>query len=168
MSTPLTLTGIAVSGAVLYANLRPWWKAGKDPKGLIPFGQGFGLGAVATICTGGILGWLAGCAAQGANRAGEKGVRGATGTTDTGALAHGSLGHLTPEGATVVTIATAAVVLAWRAAGKLDRRRIVGGAFCGATLCVTAGMASLLGWLPGAINETGAILRSAIEGAGIL
>lgn len=168
MSTPLTLTGLAVSGAVLYANLRPWWTGGRDPKKLIPFGQGFGLGAVATICTGGILGWLAGCAAQGANRAGEKGVQGATGTADAGALARGSLGHLTPEGGAVVFLITIGVVLAWRAAGKGDRRRIGGGGFCGATLCVTAGMASLLDWLPATVNQAGAVLRSAVEGAGIL
>ncbi|MFD3917332.1 hypothetical protein ACFWR1_38260, partial [Streptomyces sp. NPDC058603] len=85
-----------------------------------------------------------------------------------GALARGDLGQLTPEGAVIVFLMTVGVVLAWKAAGKQDKKRMVGGGFCGATLCVTAGVASLLNWLPGSLNTAGEQLRAAVEGAGIL
>lgn len=167
-SASLTLTGLAISLAILYANLRPWWTGSREAKQLVPFGSGFGLGALSTVCAGGLLGWLSGCARHGANSAGDKGVRGVTGSSGSGALTRGDLGQLTPEGACVVFLLTVAVFLAWKAAGKKDKKRIVGGGFCGATLCVTAGVAGALEWLPDAVNQAGTALRSAVEGAGIL
>lgn len=164
----LTLTGLAISLAVLYGNLRPWWKGGHDLKSLVPFGSGFALGAVGTICTGGILGWLAGCSAGVANRVGETGTSAVTGSAPAGALTKGSLGALTAEGALIVFLMTVGVVLAWKAAGKNEKKRMVGGAFCGFTLCITAGVASLLNWLPGLINGGGAQLRAIVESAGVL
>lgn len=165
--TQLTLGGLAIALAVLYANLRPWWKGGRDPKQLAPFGSGFALGALATICAGGLLGWLAGCSAGVTNTVGDKAVPGTTGTTS-GALTKGSLGQLTAEGGVVVFLLAVGVVLAWKAAGKLDKRRIAGGMICGTTLCLTAGVAGLLAWLPQVINGAGAAGRAAIEGAGLL
>lgn len=169
MTSPgLTLAGLALSLAVLWANLRPWWKSTRDPKLLIPFGSGFGIGALGTVCGGGILGWLAGCSTKLANSGGDKAVRGTTGTASSGAITHGDLGQLTPEGAVIVFLLTVGLVLAWKASGKLDKRRMAGGAFCGSTLCLTAGVAGALAWLPDGVNQLGGVLRGAVEGAGIL
>ncbi|MEU5608436.1 hypothetical protein AB0H03_06710 [Streptomyces sparsogenes] len=163
----LTFAGAAISLAVLYLNLRPWWKGGRNPKDLLPFGGAALLGALSTVCTGGLLGWLAGCSAQGANTAGEKAVPGTTGTQGA-ALARGTLDQLTPEGGVVVFLLTIAVGAMWKAAGKQDRRRMAGGAFCGATLCLTAGVAGALSGLPDAANNLGAGLKAALEGQGVL
>lgn len=165
--TQLTIGGLAIALAVLWANLRPWWKGGRAPKDLIPFGSGFGLGALSTICAGGLLGWLAGCSAGVTNTLGEKAVPGATGTQSS-ALSKGSLGNLTPEGGAVVFLLTIALVIAWKAAGKLDKRRMFGGLVCGSTLCLTVGVAGLLAWLPQTINAIGQYGRTAIEGGGLL
>lgn len=168
MNAGLTFSGLALSLAILYANFRPWWKGARDPKLLIPFGSGFGLGALGTVCGGGLLGWLAGCSSKLANSGGDKAVRGTTGTASSGAITHGDLGELTPEGAVVVFLLAVGVVLAWRASGKLDKRRMAGGAFCGSTLCLTAGVAGALAWLPDGVNQLGGVLRGAVEGAGLL
>lgn len=166
-TSQLTLSGAAISLAVLYLNLRPWWKGGRNPKDLVPFGVSFLLGALSTVCVGGLLGWLAGCSATGANTVGEKTVPGATGTQDA-ALARGSLGQLTTEGGVVVALLTVAVGAMWKAAGEKDRRRMAGGAWCGATLCLTAGVAGALSGLPDAANHLGEGLRAALEGQGVL
>lgn len=166
-ATGLTLGGLVIALVILIANLRPWWKGGRDPKQLVPFSYGLALGSVSTICMGGLLGWLAGCTAGVGNRVGDKGVGMVTGSRGSSTLARGDLGHLTPEGAIVVVLLTAIVFLAWRSAGKQDKKRIFGGAYCGATLCLTAGVAGLLAFLPDAINMIGAQGRAAIEG-GIL
>lgn len=166
-TTQLTLAGAAISLAVLYLNLRPWWKGGRDPKQLLPFGGMFLLGSVSTMCTGGVLGWLAGCSATGVNKIGDKAVPATTGTRS-GALAHGSLGALDENGAVVVFLATVVAAAAWKAAGKLDKRRMFGGAVCGSTLTLTAGVAGALVWLPGMVNSMGLSLRTALEGAGVL
>lgn len=163
----LTLAGAAISIGVLFLNLRPWWTGGRNPKDLLPFGSAFVLGALATVCAGGLLGWLAGCSAVGANTAGNKAVPGATGTSDV-ALARGSLGALTQEGGVIVFLLALAVAAAWKVAGKKDKRRMAGGGFCGMTLCLTAGIAGTLDWLPGVANSLGTGLRSALEGGGLL
>ncbi|MFD5027017.1 hypothetical protein [Streptomyces sp. NPDC058373] len=168
MTTGITLAGLALSLAIFWANFRPWWKGSREVKQLLPFGQGFLLGAVSTVCAGGILGWLAGCAATAANQGGDKATVGLTGSNSTAPLARGTLGDLTPEGAILVVLLTVGVILAWKAAGKAEKKRLAGGAFVGATLCLTAGVASLLSWLPAALNDGGGYLRAAIEGAGIL
>ncbi|MEU9498227.1 hypothetical protein [Streptomyces sp. NPDC048196] len=167
-ATSLSLGGLALSLVVAYANLWPWWKAGHDPKKIIPFAQGFSLGAISTICAGGVLGWLAGCSAGAGNTGGGKVLGGITGASGGGTLARGDLGHLTPEGGVVVLLMTVGVVMAWRSAGKADKKRTAGGAFVGSTLTLTAGVASLLGFLPEAINAIGEQGRAVIESAGIL
>lgn len=163
-TTQMTLAGVAISLAILLLNLRGWWKSGRQLKDLWPFTQTFMLGALATICAGGILGWLAGCTAQGVNTAGDKVVPGTTGTNG-GAIAYGSLGNLTQEGGAVVFVLTVLVVAAWKAAGKTEQRRMAGGAICGSTLCLTAGIAGWMDWLPDVINAFGTWGRGAIEGA---
>ncbi|MBP8532374.1 hypothetical protein [Streptomyces sp. MK37H] len=166
-SNRLSLAGAAISLAVLYFNLRPWWRGGRNLKDLVPFAQSALLGAFSTICAGGLLGWLAGCSVQSANTAGYKAIPGTTGTQDTG-LSRGTFDRLTPEGGVVVFLLTMVVAAAWKAAGKQNRRRMAGGAFVGATLCMTAGVAGMLGGLPSAANHLGDGLKAALEGQGVL
>lgn len=166
--TGLTLVGLALSLAVLVANLYPWWTGSRDAKQLEPFGTGFLLGTLSTMCAGGLLGLLAGCAPRAANEAGGRAVAATTGATGSSPIARSTLGTLTPEGAVVVCLITVLVVLAWKKAGKKDKKRIAGGALCGVTLCTTAGIASALSWLPGLVNGAGTQLRAAFEGAGVL
>lgn len=164
-ATTLSIGGLGIALAILIANLRPWWKSKKrDPKDLIPFGSGFAVGALATICGGGILGWLAGCAAGAANTAGRRAVPGATGTPD-GSIAHASLGQLTPGGGLVVFLMTVGLVLAWKSTEKKEKKRMAGGVFCGTTLCLTAGIAGLLTWLPMVVNTSGDWLLGLVGGA---
>lgn len=56
-ATGLSLAGVAAALAIMWANFRPWWKGGRDPKALLPYGAGWLLGALATVCAGGALGW---------------------------------------------------------------------------------------------------------------
>lgn len=168
MTTADTITYgcLALSLLVIYANLRKWWGGGRKAKDLGPFGGGFLFGAIATVCAGGLLGWLAGCSAGAGNTVGDKAVPGATGTNAGGVLAHGGLGRLTPEGGLIVFIATGALIFAWKSASPEVKKRMSGGLFCGATLCLTAGVASLMNWLPQVVNQAGAGIVAIVE-AGI-
>ncbi|MEU4348290.1 hypothetical protein [Streptomyces sp. NPDC023838] len=163
----LSLAGLAITLGVLYANIRPWWKGSRDPKQLAPFGLGALLGAMSTMCAGGLLGWLSGCAPRVANSTGDKAVSVTTGSASSAPLPRGSLGALSPDGAVIVFLATVVVVLAWRAAGKADKKRILGGAWCGACLCITAGVASLLNSLPSLVNQAGAQLHALVAGGAL-
>jgi hypothetical protein len=164
----LTLAGIALVAVVLWANLRPWWKGDRDPAKLKSFGTGSLLGALSTMCGGGLLGYLAGCAAGAANTTGAKAVAGTTGQQAGTRVTTGDLGNLTSEGAVIVFLITCGTIFAFRAAGKDERKRMVGGVFCGVCLCLTAGVANALNWLPGLINGAGAQLAAAVQGAGLL
>ncbi|MFE4716839.1 hypothetical protein ACFRLW_10360 [Streptomyces sp. NPDC056728] len=166
--TGLTFAGVAIVLVVLWANLRPWWKGDRNPAKLKSFGNGALLGALSTMCAGGMLGWLAGCSATVANTGGGKGVQAATGKASEAAITHGDLGQLTPEGAVIVFLITCGTIFAFRSAGKDERKRMVGGVFCGVCLCLTAGVASALDWLPDLINQAGTVLRTSVEGAGLL
>lgn len=165
----LTLAGLALTAVILWANLRPWWTGSRDPKMLAAFGKGAALGVLGAMCTGGLLGLLAGCAPSVGNQAGSKAVGAVTGTQGGSALARGSLsGSLTEEGAVVVFLIAVGVVFAWRKAGKDDKKRMAGGVYCGASLCATAGVAGALGFLPGLVNGAGEQVRAAIDSAGVL
>jgi hypothetical protein len=170
MNSPaLSLAGLAITVAILWANLRPWWTGGRDLKMLAAFGKGAGFGVLGALCAGGLLGWLAGCAPGVGNTAGSKAVGAVTGTATSSSLARGSLsGSLTEEGAVVVALAAFGIFLAWRKASKDDKKRMLGGAYCGASLCVTAGVAGVLSFVPDLINGAGAQVRAAIDGAGAL
>lgn len=163
-ATTLSIGGLGLALAILIANLRPWWKGSRDPKQLLPFGHGFAVGALATICSGGLLGLLASCSAGAANTAGRRAVPGTTGTSD-GSIAHASLGQLTPGGGLMVFLLAVGLVLAWKSTEKKEKKRMAGGAFCGTTLCLTAGVAGLLGWLPTTVNTSGDWLLGVIGGA---
>lgn len=164
----LTLAGSALVLAVAYINLRTWWRGKRDAKELMPFGQGVTLGALGTMCSGGILGFLSGCSPTIANKAGEQAVDVVTGASPATPVPASSLGQLTPGGAVVVFLVFVGVVLAWKAAPKTDKKRMVGGAFVGSSLCVTAGAATLLDWMPRLVNDAGTELQSFVSGAGIL
>lgn len=144
-----TTGAIGLDAVVLYANLRPWVKSNdRDPRILAPFGSGLALGALSTLCAGGVLGVLARWLSGAQNTAGSHLVPGSTGQPAS-ELAHGDMGHLSPGGGLVVFVLAAAVALAWRSTGKGDagkalRRRMAGGVLCGVSLGVTVAVASIL------------------------
>ncbi|MFG2679201.1 hypothetical protein [Streptomyces sp. NPDC048392] len=167
-TTTASLGGLLAALLILYANLRPWWTGGREMKQLASFGKGLAAAAAAAACPGGILGWARQRTGAVANSAGESVGRSATGTTQTETISSGQMAGLIGVGALVAALVVFAVGLAWKAAGKKDRRRIVGGAFVGTVVCLTAGGAGALDWLPGALNGVGDGIVALAEGANIL
>ncbi|MEV7154890.1 hypothetical protein AB0N77_09725 [Streptomyces misionensis] len=167
-TTTLTLGGLLAALLVLVANLHPWYRGGREMRQLAAFGKGFTGAACAAACPGGILGWAHSHAGGIANGAGQQAGSAATGTTAASSLTRGQLTGLSATGAVVVVVAVVLVVLAYKAAGKADKRRIVGGFFVGSVLLLTAGVAGALSWLPGALNGAGDGVVSAVQGAGLL
>ncbi|WP_330236138.1 hypothetical protein [Streptomyces sp. NBC_00566] len=167
-TTTLTLGGLLLALIILYANLRPWWTGGREIKKLAAFLKGFGVAACAAACPGGILGWAHAHTGSLANGAGEQVGEGATGATHAASLTSGQLAGLGATGAFIVALAVFAVALTWKEAPKADKRRITGGAFVGSVLCLTAGVAGLLSWLPGTLNAAGDGIVAAFQGAGVL
>lgn len=154
MSSPgLTAGALAVGLGITGANLWYWYKKGKDPKKLVHFGGGFVLGGLGTIC-GGLLGVLAGWSVAVGNTAGRSAVSSTTGA-GTAVMNHGHAGALHPGGAIVTFLLLFAFVVAWRAAPKDIRWRLVGGFFCGSTLVVTVGVAGLFVHVVGLVNGVG-------------
>ncbi|MFI7278602.1 hypothetical protein [Streptomyces sp. NPDC049879] len=139
----LSIGGLAVALTILTLTGRSWWRAGKKPMDLVPFTAAASVGALWTACVGGLLGAAGGWIAGGVNVAGGEAITRGTGTAD-GTVATGALAALTPGGAVVVLIATAAGAVAIRAAAKTGKRRIAGGLIVGASLALTAGVASLV------------------------
>ncbi|WP_367572793.1 hypothetical protein [Streptomyces globisporus] len=154
-ATGLSLAGVAIALLIVWANFRPWWKGTRDPKALIPYGSGWLLGALATVCAGGALGWGAAGITGLLSKGGNTAVSSLVGTGPA-ALASTRMGSLTPAGGIVVCIVLAGVILLHRASGKLDRRRIVGGIVTGAVLGFLPGVAAQLTFLPDAANYVGA------------
>lgn len=167
-TSTITLGGLLAALIILIANLYPWWTGSREPKQLAPFGKGFGAAACAAACPGGILGWAHHHTGTIANGAGERTGTAATGTTSGTGLTTGQLTGLGATGAAIVVLAVFLVALTYKAAGKKDKKRIVGGAFVGSVLCLTAGVAGALQWLPGTLNGVGDGVVAAVQGAGIL
>jgi hypothetical protein len=167
-TTTLTLGGLLAALIILSANLHPWWTGNREIKQLAAFGKGFLAAACAAACPGGILGWAHSRTGTVANGAGERAGAAATGTTSGTSLTSGQLVGLGATGAVVVVVVVSLVALSYRAAGRKDKRRILGGAFVGSVLLLTAGVAGALSWLPGALNAAGDGVVSAVQGAGIL
>lgn len=160
MNIGLSLAGAFVCLTIALLNLRTWWNGNRELKGLVPYGQSTLMGALATLCSSGLLGWLSGCTRQGVSAAGDKAVAGITGTSGGAPIAARSLaGQLTPEGALVVATAAVLTVVAYKAANKEDKRRMIGGLLCGMCLTITAGFAAGAEGLPGLVNEAGAAVR---------
>ncbi|MFE3762286.1 hypothetical protein ACFXPI_11035 [Streptomyces sp. NPDC059104] len=168
MSIGLSLAGALVCIAILYTQLRRWWVGNRDPKVLLAFAQGLLMGALGALCAGGLLGLLTGCTRQGVSATANKGVTGLTGSGAGSPMAAASLaGRLTPEGAVIVALATVATVIAYKAASKDDKRRLLGGLIVGACLTAVAGVAGALDQLPALVNEAGAAGRRVLEGGSL-
>lgn len=167
-TTTLTLGGLLAALIILTANLRPWWMGGRELNKLAAFGKGFGGAACAAACPGGLLGWAHTHTGGIANSVGERGGSATTGTHPAASLTSGQITGLSATGAVVVVIAAYLVVLAYKAAGKPDKRRIAGGFFVGSVLTLTAGVAGALAWLPGALNAAGDGVVAAVQGSGLL
>jgi hypothetical protein len=162
-TTQLTMSGVGVDLVVLYANLRPWWKGNREAKQLADLGKGAAMGTLAALCPGGILGWTAHHSATLANAGGQKASTSVTGTSSGQSVAHQGMGTLSAAGAVLVFVAAFATYLAWKDAQKREKWRIIGGLFVGCTLCLTAGVAGALTWLPGAVNSLGDSLQKAVQ-----
>lgn len=156
MNVAINLGSAAIALAIVYLNLRPWWKGGRDPKALLPYSAGAGLGSLATICVGGVLGWIAVRIAGLSASAGDKGVGTATGVSGSNSLPVGRMGTLTPEGAVITVLILVAVGALYKTSGKQDKRRIIGGFFSFAILAFLPGVAALLRWWPETVNWSGA------------
>lgn len=167
-TTTLTLSGLLAAVLVLVANLRPWWKGNRELKLLAAFGKGFLAAACAAACPGGILGWTHTHSGAVANRAGHRTSDAAAGTSSDAGLATGQLVGLGATGAAVVIVTVFLIALAYKDAGRNDKRRIVGGYFCGSVLTLTAGVAGALFWLPGALNGIGDSVVAAVQSSGLL
>ncbi|MFF7096391.1 hypothetical protein ACFY9A_28950 [Streptomyces rubradiris] len=167
-TTTLTLGGLLAALLVLVANLHPWWTGGREMKQLAMFGRGFAAAACAAACPGGLLGWAHSHAGTVANGAGERASTAGAGTSSGSGLTTGQLVGLGSTGAVVAVLAVFLVSLSYKAAGKKDKRRIIGGAFVGSNFLLTAGVAGALTWLPSALNGVGDAVKAAFEGAGVL
>ncbi|MFJ3705047.1 MULTISPECIES: hypothetical protein [unclassified Streptomyces] len=154
-ATGLSLAGVAAALAILWANFRPWWKGGRDPKALLPFGSGWLLGSLATVCAGGALGWGAAGIAGLLSKGGDTAVGSLVGT-GAATLASRRMGALSPEGGVVVALVFFIVALVFKVSGKQDKRRIIGGIVTGAVLGFLPGIAAQLGFLPDTANYVGA------------
>ncbi|MVO84173.1 hypothetical protein GPA10_05150 [Streptomyces sp. p1417] len=167
-TTTLTLGGLLAALLVLLANLYPWWTGNREMKMLAPFGKGFTGAACAAACPGGLLGWAHSRSGTVANGAGERTGAVTTGTSSASGITNGQLVGLGATGAVVAVCVVFLVCLAYKAAGKADKRRILGGAFVGSVLLLTAGVAGALAWLPGTLNTGGEVLVDAVQGVGVL
>ncbi|MGW1182979.1 hypothetical protein ACWD7Y_05235 [Streptomyces drozdowiczii] len=163
-TTGASLAACLVAITVMAVYLRKWWTGGRAVKDLLAMAQGFINGGLATICLGGLGGWLAGCTRQAADGVGGKAISGTTGTSAETPLAASSLGQLTPEGACVTFLLFVILVVSYKAANKDDKGRLLAFLFGGMVLCVTAGVATRLTGLPELINALGASGRNALEG----
>lgn len=167
-TSTLTLGGLLLALIILVCNLYPWWRGSRDMKLLASFGKGSAAGICAAMCPGGILGWAHSRSGTVGNGIGERTSQATTGTASGQSLTTGQLVGLGATGAVIVVITVLLVVLAYKEAGKKDKRRIIGGAYVGSTLCLTAGVAGILSWLPAALNGTGDGIVAFFQGAGIL
>ncbi|CUW29676.1 MULTISPECIES: hypothetical protein [Streptomyces] len=164
----LTLGGLLLALIILVCNLYPWWRGNRDMKMLAPFGKGTAAGISAAMCPGGILGWAHSRSGTVGNGIGERTSQATTGTASGQSITTGQLVGLGATGAAIVVLTVLLVVLAYKEAGKKDRRRIIGGAYVGSTFCLTAGVAGALAWLPGTLNGLGDGIVAAFQGAGVL
>ncbi|WP_371099289.1 hypothetical protein [Streptomyces sanglieri] len=163
--TGVTLAGCLIAIAIMAIYLWKWWTGGRAIKDLISMIQGFLNGALTTVCTGGLAGWLAGCTRQAAGGVGGKVISSTTGTDSGTPLATASLGQLTPEGGTVVFLLFVILFFSYKAASKEDKGRLLGFVAAGMILCATAGVAGMLDGLPDLINGLGLSGRNALEKA---
>ncbi|MFG2098916.1 hypothetical protein [Streptomyces sp. NPDC048612] len=164
MNTTLTIAGGTVAATILVISARTWWKSNREIKSLVPYVGGLVTGSSWTLCVGGLLGAIAVQATEMTNRVGEKAVGVATGAHGPTTLAQGAMGTLTYGGACMVLIGTFVGGIVLKAAGKSDKKRMLGGVLAGVTLCATAGFSALMQWVPDLYNTGGAWLTDALNG----
>lgn len=167
-TTTLTLGGLLAALIILLANLHPWWTGNREMKQLAAFGKGFTAAACAAACPGGLLGWAHSRSGTVANGAGERTGAATTGTSSATGITSGQLVGLGATGALIAVLVVFLVGLSYKEAGKKDKKRIIGGAFVGSVLLLTAGVAGALSWLPDTLNAVGVAVVDAAQGAGIL
>ncbi|MFE9300546.1 hypothetical protein [Streptomyces sp. NPDC006856] len=163
--TGVSLAACAIAIAILGIQLRNWWVGGRAWKDLLPTIQGFVSGGLATICVGGLGGWLAGCVRQVANGGGSKAVTGVTGTESSTPIAASSMGQLTEEGGVVVFLLAVLLFVTYKAASKEDKGKLLGAMVAGMILCVTAGVVGMLDGLPDLVNGLGLSGKNILQGA---
>ncbi|MFI0914204.1 hypothetical protein [Streptomyces abikoensis] len=163
MNTALSLGGIALALAILYANLRPWWKGKRDMKAVLPYASGGLLGGLSTVCLGGALGWGAAGVAAVLSESGDSAVHTVVGTGGA-PVARASAGSLTGPGGVVVFLVCVAVVILFKASTAKDRWRIVGGFSTFAVLGVLPAVAGLLARLVLGVNAIGDWGLNALNG----
>ncbi|MFF2378637.1 hypothetical protein ACFVUW_30050 [Streptomyces xiamenensis] len=139
----LSVGGLILTAGTLALNIRGWLSRGKQLKETYPFLGALAVGVMWSACVGGWLGAGAGYAAGAANGAGEK-VMGVTGTGD-GMIQRGDLAELTIGGGLATIVASLLFAVGLKAAGVPIKKRMVGGAFVGIALALTAGAAGLFG-----------------------
>ncbi|MDX3204158.1 hypothetical protein [Streptomyces scabiei] len=167
-TSTLTLGGLLFALIILTCNLYPWYRGGREMSKLASFGKGAAAGVCIAMCPGGLFGWAHSRSGGVGNGAGERTSQALTGTDSSSGLSSGQLVGLGAAGAVIVVISVTLVVLAYKEAGRKDRRRIIGGAYVGSTLCLTAGVAGAFAWLPGAINGLGEGITAVFEGGSFL
>ncbi|MEI5100319.1 hypothetical protein RB200_19550 [Streptomyces sp. PmtG] len=81
----------------------------------------------------------------------------------------GRMGVLTHEGGVVTVVLLVSVIVLYKASGKQDKRRVIGGFITFAILGFLPGVAALLGWWPDSVNWAGAKGRELLSqgGAGL-
>ncbi|MGK5728948.1 hypothetical protein [Streptomyces sp. URMC 124] len=166
MNTALTLGGIAAALAILYANLRSWWKGKRDWKAILPFAGGGILGGLATVCIGGALGWGAVGAAAMLSEGGDSAVHTVVGTGGA-PVARASAGTLTGPGGVVVFLIFVAVAILFKASSAKDRWRIVGGFSTFAALGVLPAVAGVILHLVLGVNAVGDWGLNALNGGSV-
>ncbi|GLW45505.1 hypothetical protein Stsp02_11670 [Streptomyces sp. NBRC 14336] len=167
--TYVTIGGVTVGLCILIRHLIDWWPGSKALRGdplhyaadLGPFLLAWAYGVLATLGVGGLVGWIADTAVWISSWLGDValvwGVGGQAGTSAGGV----SYLPLTQTGSAIVlvlTVALAAAVKKSRYGGDIKR-----GAWCGATLGTSAGVAGFAAVpLAQAVNWAGAAVFGAL------
>lgn len=169
MNTALTIGGVTVGLAILVHHLVGWWPGSKslraDPLAhagaLLPFLVAWAYGVLAVLTVGGIIGWAFDTTVWISNWLGDAalvwGVGGEAGQSAAGTVYL----PLTQTGSAIVLLLTVGIV----AAAKKSRygRDLKAGAWCGACLGTSAGVAGLAAVpLAQAVNAVGAQLYGVI------
>jgi hypothetical protein len=139
--------------------LIPWWRGGKstpakglskgtpggkrDVKTLIPFIAAFCCGALASTCSGGVIGNMARRTIGASDRGGDTIIRVLTGAPSESAV-RSAAGVMTAGAAVLYIAAIVVLVVVARRADKATRLKILSGAYSGITLGGANGIAGLV------------------------
>ncbi|MFI5534507.1 hypothetical protein ACIA8O_38830 [Kitasatospora sp. NPDC051853] len=166
-ATTLTAGGLAFGMGIPVHFAAGWAKANykskkKDFKTLIPFVGGIAYGGLASMCTGGLIGFGAGVITWFGNGAGSLALWGISGGNTTRALRATPV-QLSAEGNIVLFLITVALFGLWKAIKsdekKLAKRGIVAGVLLG--LSAVLGGAVAVTVIP-AVNSAGAALLGVV------